>query len=236
MTYRVLPFLLLLSACGGGTMPVVGPSQVVQSGTGGGTTGPVTSGGGGSLVSQVANPLNLTASENFNLFAFDTLNAAQAATVPALVDTQISGVARYSGNMFARVGQDSEFLRGDLRLLVGFQANTLSGTIKGLQFAGDDASGRGTVPSLDRLTIGSGSFSGNELQAKVNGTFDEGGFFGFSAPTDQHTVDGTLDIVFVDANPVDGSTEMVGTITGTIASNNDGTRSIEGIVSGDGGF
>lgn len=185
---------------------------------------------------QVSNPLNFAADETFNLFEFETFNIAGAATFPALVDSQISGVATYNGEMFTRIGNQSEFLRGELRLQTGFQAQTLQGRINQMQFAGDDAAGRAAIPAFDRLDITNGSFSGNRLTARLTGTFEEGGFFSFEEPVDEHTVDAALEFVFVDVNTTDGGTEMVGTVDGSITSNLDGERTLVGIVSGDSGF
>lgn len=194
--------------------------------------------GGGGV--QIADSLNLTASEatpfNNFMFSFDTFNAADEATTANLIDSQISGVARYTGNMLARTGTGSEFLRGDVRLLVGFQAGTFTGRVNGLQFAGADSAGRATIPDLDSLDMTEVSFNNSKITALLSGTFDEGGFLSLSAPVDQHTVDATVELTFVDANSGDGGTEYVGSIDGTITSANDGTRTLVGLSTGESGF
>lgn len=239
MRYMIGAVFIATAACGGGgKTPVVQDPQVAgeqndppaaddpspDESTPPGTT------------RQVVNPLNFAADETFNLFEFDTFNIAPDASFAALVDSQISGVATYNGEMFARLGNQSEFLRGELRLQAGFQAQTLQGRINQLQFAGDDAAGRDAIPPFDKLDITNGSFSGNTLTARLTGTVEEGGLRLFQDPVDEHTVNAQLDLVFVDVNTNDGGTEMVGTVNGTITSNNDGQRALAGIVSGDSGF
>ena len=96
MKKLALSICLVLCACGGGTTST-GSGQQSQNTTP--VQGSTPQGG-----LQVVNPLNLTPQENVSTFLFDTFNVAPDATQTALIQSQISGFARYSGGSLPGLG------------------------------------------------------------------------------------------------------------------------------------
>jgi hypothetical protein len=232
MKYAFLPALLALSACGGSSSPELMDQQQQQQQRQQQQQQQQQQQAGPQLVS----PLNLTATETFSTFSFDTYNAAPAATINDLIESQVSGVANYSGSMLARLGTESEFLSATVNMSVGFQAQTMAGFLRNLQFSGADAADREDIGPFRSLELSGGTFDGNELAGTMSGSFIEGNSFGFAEPADEHTVSADLSLVFVDPARGDGETAVVGTIDGTITSTSDGTRSMVGIIAADNGF